>query len=161
MPVYEKCKVFTCSYACNLHVIIDSEEQLFYKHLVKKECYFKKDSSPLVNLVCTNVFFYVNIFFCKARGINKTSCSCNLSFDKMSVARLCTLHFAKTKKWETYLGHWFLISLYAYYEHNLFFFLTSDMLNHTFCLSSSVVCQVVATPHWWGKKNSVQKILRF
>ena len=24
MPVYEKCKVFTCSYACNLHVIIDS-----------------------------------------------------------------------------------------------------------------------------------------
>ena len=25
VPVYEKCKVFTCSYACNLHVIIDSE----------------------------------------------------------------------------------------------------------------------------------------
>ena len=24
VPVYEKCKVFTCSYACNLHVIIDS-----------------------------------------------------------------------------------------------------------------------------------------
>ena len=24
MPAYEKCKVFTCSHACNLHVIIDS-----------------------------------------------------------------------------------------------------------------------------------------
>ena len=24
VPVYEKCKVFTCNYTCNLHVIIDS-----------------------------------------------------------------------------------------------------------------------------------------
>jgi hypothetical protein len=24
VPVYEKCKVFTCSHACNMHVIIDS-----------------------------------------------------------------------------------------------------------------------------------------
>ena len=32
MPVYEKCKVFTCSYTCNLHVIIDSVFLPFLKY---------------------------------------------------------------------------------------------------------------------------------
>ena len=37
LGVYEKCKVFTCSYACNLHVIIGSVARNAFKNLSTKE----------------------------------------------------------------------------------------------------------------------------
>ena len=36
MPVYEKCKVFTCNHACNLPVIIDSVGWFRPKEYVEK-----------------------------------------------------------------------------------------------------------------------------
>ena len=49
MPVYEKCKVFTCSYACNLHVIIDSVlfliPQLYFQNQAAMSIY-SEDLEP-------------------------------------------------------------------------------------------------------------------
>ena len=98
VPVYKNNKVFTCSYTCNLHVIIDSV-QLAQTSLNLRFCFIKR--SPSLSFIRRTLSFGNAVWLCRKKWL-----ACNATHTA----------FAE-KKVTSYKCHYLINSLVTFVFH--------------------------------------------